>query len=117
MLPEPTLVLTLPSIHDGTTLDCRVYHPLSLTANPRAPPWLKHAAIMAHPYAPMGGSYDDPVVEAVAGQLLRNGFLVGTFNFRCGLRWNALMSRLLTRLQRSTWLSWSNIMDFKTRTR
>lgn len=82
MLPEPTLTLTLPSIHDGLTLDCRVYHPLSLAANPRAPPWQRHAAVIAHPYAPFGGCYDDPVVETVAGQLLRKGFLVGTFNFR-----------------------------------
>jgi hypothetical protein len=82
MLPEPTLTLTLPSIHDGITLDCRIYHPLSLSANPKAPTWLKHAAVVAHPYAPMGGCYDDPVVGEAAAQLLRKGFLVGTFNFR-----------------------------------
>lgn len=82
MLPEPALTFTLPSLHDGLILDCRVYHPLSLAANPRAPPWNRHAAVMAHPYAPMGGCYDDPIVEVVAGQLLRKGFLVGTFNFR-----------------------------------
>ncbi|ENH63899.1 hypothetical protein FOC1_g10008041 [Fusarium oxysporum f. sp. cubense race 1] len=82
MLPEPTLTLTLPSIHDGLTLDCRIYHPLSLSANPKAPTWLKHAAVVAHPYAPMGGCYDDPVVGGAAAQLLRKGFLVGTFNFR-----------------------------------
>ncbi|KAI5458265.1 Alpha/Beta hydrolase protein [Mariannaea sp. PMI_226] len=81
-LPDPTLTLTLPSLHDGLTLDCRVYHPLSLAANPRAPPWQRHAAVIAHPYAPLGGSYDDPVVDVVASQLLRKGFLVGTFNFR-----------------------------------
>ncbi|KAF4992663.1 hypothetical protein FGRMN_7011 [Fusarium graminum] len=82
MLPEPTLTLTLPSIHDGLTLDCRIYHPFSLSASPKAPTWLKHAAVVAHPYAPMGGCYDDPVVGAAAAQLLRKGFLVGTFNFR-----------------------------------
>ncbi|KAJ4246573.1 hypothetical protein NW762_013514 [Fusarium torreyae] len=82
MLPEPTLTLTLPSIHDGITLNCRIYHPLSLSANPKAPVWQKHAAVVAHPYAPMGGSYDDPVVGAAAAQLLRKGFLVATFNFR-----------------------------------
>ncbi|KAF4448899.1 hypothetical protein F53441_7761, partial [Fusarium austroafricanum] len=82
MLPEPTLSLTLPSIHDGLTLDCRIYHPLALSANPKAPTWLRHAAVVAHPYAPMGGCYDDPVVGAAAAQLLRKGFLVGTFNFR-----------------------------------
>ncbi|KAK4445066.1 Alpha/Beta hydrolase protein [Podospora aff. communis PSN243] len=82
MLPEPSLTFTLPSLHDGLALDCRVYHPQSLTASPQAPPWQKHAAIVAHPYAPLGGCYDDPVVEIVAGTLLRLGFLVATFNFR-----------------------------------
>ncbi|KAK5659195.1 hypothetical protein OQA88_1286 [Cercophora sp. LCS_1] len=82
MLPEPTLTFTLPSLHDALPLDCRVYHPHSLSASPRAPPWRKHAAIVAHPYAPLGGCYDDPVVDIVAGNLLRLGFLVGTFNFR-----------------------------------
>ncbi|KAK3939182.1 Alpha/Beta hydrolase protein [Diplogelasinospora grovesii] len=82
MLPEPTLTFTLPSLHDGLPLDCRVYHPLSLTASPNAPAWKKHAAIIAHPYAPLGGCYDDPVVDIVASTLLRLGLLVGTFNFR-----------------------------------
>ena len=82
MLPEPALTFTIPSLHDGTTLDCRIYHPLSLNPSPRSPTWQRHAAIVAHPYAPLCGSYDDPVVEAVGVQLLRKGFLVATFNFR-----------------------------------
>lgn len=83
MLPEPALTFTIPSLHDGTRLDCRVYHPASLAAtNPSAPPWKKHAAVLAHPYAPMGGSYDDPVLGSVAATLLGAGYLVGTFNFR-----------------------------------
>lgn len=82
MLPDPALSITIPSVHDDATLECRIYHPQSLTANPRAPPWCKHAAIIAHPYAPLGGCYDDPVVETVAATLLRQGFLIGTFNFR-----------------------------------
>ena len=86
MLPDPALTLTIPSLHDGTVLDCRIYHPASLAAaNPRAPPWRRHAAVVAHPYAPLGGCYDDPVVEDVAAQLLRRGYLVGTFNFRYAL--------------------------------
>ena len=40
-------------------------------------------AIIAHPYAPLGGSSDDPVVQAVGKSLLDCGFVVGTFNFRC----------------------------------
>ncbi|UNI24865.1 hypothetical protein JDV02_010584 [Purpureocillium takamizusanense] len=83
MPPEPALSLTIPSLHDGTPLDCRVYHPASLAAgNPRAAPWKRHAALLAHPYAPLGGSYDDGMVETLAGRLLREGYLVTTFNFR-----------------------------------
>ncbi|TWU77443.1 hypothetical protein ED733_006740 [Metarhizium rileyi] len=83
MLPEPALSFTIPSLHDGTNLDCRVFHPVSLAAtNIEAPPWRRYAALMAHPYAPMGGCYDDPVLESVAATLLRTGYLVGTFNFR-----------------------------------
>jgi hypothetical protein len=85
MLPKPSLRFTVPSLHDGLALDCRIYHPPSLAASPDAPSWQRHAAIVAHPYAPLGGCYDDPVVEIVAGTLLRLGFLVGTFNFRFGL--------------------------------
>lgn len=72
--PQPTVCLTIPSLHDGTTLDCRLYHPVAS--------WSGNAAVMAHPYAPMGGCYDDAVVEAIVAQLLEASFLVGTFNFR-----------------------------------
>lgn len=82
MSPEPAVTFTIPSVSDGTVLDCRIFHPLSLAASPHSPPWRRHAAIMAHPYASMGGCYDDPIVEVVTAQLLRRGFLVGTFNFR-----------------------------------
>ncbi|KAH6615469.1 hypothetical protein B0J18DRAFT_437399 [Chaetomium sp. MPI-SDFR-AT-0129] len=82
VLPRPSLTFTVPSLHDGLPIDCRIYHPQSLDANPDSPPWQKHAAVIAHPYAPLGGCYDDPIVDIVAGTLLRLGFLVGTFNFR-----------------------------------
>ena len=78
-LPEPALTFTIPSVHDGTVLDCRIYHPLSLSSSTWHP---RHAAIVAHPYAPLGGCYDDPIVGEVAGQLLRKDFIVATFNFR-----------------------------------
>jgi hypothetical protein len=83
--PKPSLTFTVPSLHDGLPLDCRVYHPRALAASPDAPPWQKHAAIVDHPYAPLGGCYDDPIVDLVASTLLRLGFLVATFNFRFGL--------------------------------
>jgi len=38
--------------------------------------------VVAHPYAPLGGNYDDRVVGIVADELLKEGFVVGTFNFR-----------------------------------
>jgi len=42
----------------------------------------KKGAIIAHPYAPLGGCFDEPVVMAVVEQLLDMGLIVGTFNFR-----------------------------------
>lgn len=83
MLPQPSLSITIPSIHDDvTTLECRVYHPQSLAAGPHSPPWRRHAAVIAHPYASLGGCYDDAVVVTLASTLLRRGYVVGTFNFR-----------------------------------
>lgn len=84
MLPEPTLTFTIPSIQDNVLLDCRVYHPTSLTptAKSHCTEWNRKAAIVAHPYAPLGGSYDDPIVEIIASLLLKENFVVGTFNFR-----------------------------------
>lgn len=82
-LPEPALSFTIPSVHDDITiLECRIYHPHSLAPSSRAPPWRKHAAIVAHPYASLGGCYDDAVVETISAALLLQGFVVGTFNFR-----------------------------------
>lgn len=115
MLPEPTLTFTLPSLHDGLPLDCRVFHPQSLLpaahlnsvltpSSPASPKqqnrksqrpgsvWGTHcadgyraAAIVAHPYAPLGGSFDDNIVAVVSAVLLRLGFVVCTFNFRLGV--------------------------------
>ncbi|KAG5929885.1 hypothetical protein E4U42_004077 [Claviceps africana] len=83
MVREPALRFTIPSLHDGLSLDCRIYHPASLAAiNVRAASWKKQAAVVAHPYGPMGGCYDDGVLGSVAARLLGAGYLVGTFNFR-----------------------------------
>lgn len=83
MLPRPSLSFTLPSIYDSAKLDCRVYHPPSLCDPSHAGvPWSGHAAVVAHPYAPLGGCFDDPIVDVTAGTLLQLGFLVATFNFR-----------------------------------
>jgi hypothetical protein len=79
-LPKPEYSFTLPSINDDTTLDCRLYHPKQYPESD-----LLHAtkaAIVAHPYAPLGGCYDDPVVASIGKVLLKAGYIVGTFNFR-----------------------------------
>lgn len=84
MLPVPAFNFTIPSIHDDTTLQCRIYHPLKFLHNGAfgQSEWRKKGAIIAHPYAPLGGCYDDPVVQAAATEILKKGFVVGTFNFR-----------------------------------
>ena len=112
MLPEPALSFTIPSLHDGIVLDCRVYHPASLAAaNAKAPPWRRHAAVVAHPYAPMGGCYDDPILESVATQLLRTGYVVGTFNFRYSFLCLAALFFFLDPrdglVMMNGWLTWS----------
>ncbi|CAJ2499699.1 Uu.00g025520.m01.CDS01 [Anthostomella pinea] len=85
MLPRPSLSVQLPSLYDGTKLECRVYHPACLndpSVSLAAAPWPRHAAVVAHPYAPLGGCFDDPVVDVVASALLQLSFVVATFNFR-----------------------------------
>ncbi|KAI1760806.1 Alpha/Beta hydrolase protein [Hypoxylon sp. FL1150] len=82
MLPRPNLSFTLPSIHDNTKLDCRIYYPPCLSSSSRSLQWRRDAAVVAHPYAPLGGCYDDPVVATIASTLLEVGFIVATFNFR-----------------------------------
>jgi alpha/beta superfamily hydrolase len=76
----PLYSFTIPSLEDDIKLDCRIYEPKN-TAR------IAHAgdvkgAVVAHPYAPLGGSYDDPVVSAVTETLVEQGTYVATFNFR-----------------------------------
>ncbi|KAK0713939.1 hypothetical protein B0T26DRAFT_742440 [Lasiosphaeria miniovina] len=111
MLPEPTLTFTLPSLYDGLALNCRVYHPHSLSPSPHALPWQKHVAIVAHPYAPLGGCYDDPVVDMVAATLLRLGFLVGTFNFR-GAHGSAGRTSWTAKAEKADYMSMIGFMSY-----
>lgn len=69
LLPPPTLIFTIPSIHDDLVLDCRVYHPTCLapTKVSQVEDWRKKAAIVAHPYAPLG--YVTRNVDLAAGRL------------------------------------------------
>lgn len=79
-LPSPYFTFTIPSVHDDTMLNCRLFIPgrYFSVQDSQAP----KAAIIAHPYAPLGGCYDDPIVASVSVLLLRAGYVVGTFNFR-----------------------------------
>lgn len=82
-LASPTFAFTIPSIYDGCQLECRLYLPRTLQ-HIEQPPSSITGAIIAHPYGPLGGCYDDPVVSFVGGELLDAGCVVGTFNFRYG---------------------------------
>lgn len=78
----PVYCFTIPSVSDGTLLDCRIYHPISLQDAQSTQQQTRKAALVAHPYAPLGGSMDDAVVATMVNQLLDLDFVVGTFNFR-----------------------------------
>lgn len=67
---------TLPSLHDGTTLSCHIFHPQQLAHK------FSGVAVLAHPYAPLGGNSSDPVVRLLAETFLHEGYIVGTFDFR-----------------------------------
>ncbi|EXJ65270.1 hypothetical protein A1O7_01611 [Cladophialophora yegresii CBS 114405] len=79
-LPKPNASFKIPSVHDDTELDCRLYYPRKTEKNFKA--FGRSFAIVAHPYAPLGGSHDDPVVALVGSLLLQQGFVLTTFNFR-----------------------------------
>lgn len=81
-LPSASFSFSIPSVHDGTDLQCRIYLPPVLKNVESASSWPNRGAIVAHPYASLGGCYDDPVVKFVGGELLHAGCIVGTFNFR-----------------------------------
>ena len=64
---------------DGSPVAGRIYSSTKLLAGPSS---LKIATV-AHPYGPLGGSFDDPTVLLIVKTLLSSGYdVVGTFNFR-----------------------------------
>lgn len=81
----PAYAFNIPSISDGLALDCHLFIPQSfetaIDPNEKLK-WPKKGAIVAHPYAPLGGTQEDPVVMIAVEQLLDMDFVVGTFNFR-----------------------------------
>ncbi|KAL4749814.1 hypothetical protein BDW72DRAFT_177416 [Aspergillus terricola var. indicus] len=81
-LSSPTHSFSIPSIYDSTQLACRIYIPQQVLARNDTSQWRVRGAIVAHPYASLGGCHDDPVVSLIGGELLEAGYVVGTFNFR-----------------------------------
>ena len=82
MSPHPSLAFTAASLEDEVPIHCRLYAPntignpiLTCTSHTRL-------AIVAHPYAPLGGSQDDPIVHLIVRQLLKHGYSAVTFDFR-----------------------------------
>lgn len=83
MSPILTLIIPVPSYHNHT-IEARVYHPPEFPQHygisQNTP---RKAAVVAHPYASLGGTWDDPVVLSLVALLTRKGWVVATFNF-CG---------------------------------
>ncbi|KAK4508246.1 hypothetical protein PRZ48_001984 [Zasmidium cellare] len=75
----------IPSIHDGLTLTCRLHYSSRLGDFANSA-WDQQrgyqGAIVAHPYAPLGGSQEDHVVAETTKTLVQGGYIVMTFNFR-----------------------------------
>jgi len=67
---------------EGPSIDARIYTSKTALANPSH----LNLAVVAHPYGPLGGSYDDATVLLVVKTLLNANYLVGTFNF-CHPSW------------------------------
>ena len=82
--PNPSFSFTIPSLHDDIDLDCRIYNPphSAFTPSSNETLWIPRGAVVAHPYAPLGGCYDDPIVLVVVEECLKKGLVVATFNFR-----------------------------------
>lgn len=79
----------IPSLYDDTALACRIYTlPENYFGGTKRDgtaanrPWTPMGAVVAHPWAKIGGSHDDPVVINIVTELLASGFTVGTFNLR-----------------------------------
>lgn len=72
-------------MYDGKQLECRIFLPLVFQDIKSTSTWPVRGAIVAHPYAPLGGSYNDPVVGFTCSELFHTNHVVGTFNFRYDL--------------------------------
>ena len=89
-LRRPEFSFQIKSLHDSIDLDCAIYdnqysreknchtQNRDITRNRGN----IRGAIIAHPYAPLGGSSHDHVVRIVRESFLQNGYVVGAFDFR-----------------------------------
>ena len=92
MPPDPTVTFSIPSVHDDSLLECRVYVPLPsafsrFECSNDTQSRITRGAVVAHPYASFGGCFDDHVVLLLVTELLRQHYVVGTFNFRYAHSW------------------------------
>ena len=81
MCLQPNVSFVIPSLKDGTLLDCRLFAPPIPTSG-SCDATYHRLTVVAHPYAPLGGSQDDTLVLVMVEQFLRKGYIVLTFNFR-----------------------------------
>lgn len=73
----------VPSLHDSHNISCKLYINLD-----RKPSGSSNLAVVAHPYGPLGGSKDDPVVLLTVQSLMESGYdVVATFDFRKRPSW------------------------------
>jgi alpha/beta superfamily hydrolase len=79
---DPTFSFSIHSVHDGCKLHCRLYLPGWVKNIESTPASAVRGAILAHPYTALGGTYDDEVIGFLTDELLHEGYIVGTFNFR-----------------------------------
>jgi alpha/beta superfamily hydrolase len=70
------LNLFIPSLHNATSLETCITVPSSVSSATRK------AAVFAHPYGPLGGTFHDPVVQNFRETLVSHGYIVAVFNFR-----------------------------------
>ncbi|KAF3909311.1 hypothetical protein ABW20_dc0108974 [Dactylellina cionopaga] len=79
---SPVLTLIVPTSSHDLTIEARVYHPPEFPVDYGcSQKSQRKAAVVAHPYASLGGNWDDPVVLSLVALLTSRGWVVATFNF------------------------------------
>ena len=114
---EPHLSFTVPSIHDDTTLDCRLYYSAKQLVGITKESQRIQGAIISHPYAPLGGCQDDPVVSMIVSEMTKRSLgFVCTFNFRYRVHMlDSDVDSILMISQRCLWLDRAHKLDWQGR--